>query len=1160
MKKNYLFSGFVLAFMFCTSSIFAQDWVKMMQDPTVKFSDVQNEFNIYYAAKKAEMDHERMIGNLKFWDRDSKTENEEEFEVPGYSIYKRWEWFQEPRKGPNGERVDPTRTWLEMENYNKMYPPQTQAGNWTYIGPPNVSNLSGAGRCNFLRVDPVTPTTLYTGSPAGGLWKSTNSGANWTTNTDQLNNVIGCTDIAIDPTNTQIMYLATGDGDAGDNNSVGILKSIDGGTTWNTTGLSFGMGAYRMVSKILINPTNTSIILAATSAGIYRSTDAGATWTDVLLGSYKDLEFQPGNPNIVYTCGTEFYRSTNNGVNWTLITSGLPIATNVSRMAIAVSAADANYVYMIVGLPAPNYGTEGFYKSTNAGVTWTKPSTPNIGTQQWYDLCIAVSPSNRDEVIIGGQTQFLRTTNGGTSFANNGNGTHVDYHDILFTGATTYYAASDGGVYRTTNSGGSWTNLDNDIQISELYGFGQSTSNANLSISGWQDNGTNIANPNWGQTMGGDGMLAFISKTNDNYMWGSQYNGSMNRSTNGGASWSACGTPAGTAAWVVPWKEDPNTFNTIYCGFNNMYKSTNGGTSWTVMGNLNLGTTTITQFAVSPANSQVIWVSAGGSLYKTNNGGTTWTTISAVPPGTISYIACHNTDANRAYITYSGFTNSNKVFQTNDQGVTWTNLSGSLPNVPINCVTYMNGSSDGLYIGTDVGVFYKDASFNVWQPFSSGLPRVIVTQIEIFYTGNKIRCSTYGRGMWESSYYVPGNYAPVCNFSANALIACPGAAIQYTDYSSGVPTTWAWTFPGGSPSSSSVQNPLVYYNTPGTYSVSLTVTNGNGSDSQTFNSYITIATSPNAAPTTTGDSVCSPGGIVNLLAVPSAPGTVRWWNAPGGGAIVATGNAYSPNISSTTTYYVDEAFPSTPSIYYAGAPDNTMGLGAFFTANDIRGDYFDVITPVIINTVDVYCNSAGNRTIEIIDPQGNTYADTTVFIPYSGNSPTTVTVNFTVYPGTNYFIKCRGLVDLYRNSAGAYFPYTTPAINVTGTNAGAGGYYYFFYNWTYTDIVCNTSRTPVTGVVYTCGNGINELFSEGDFSVYPSPNNGSFELAFLANTRDNFSVKVYDALGQVVMTEQVDNFAGHYSHHFDLASNGKGIYSIVVSNGINKSVRRMIVN
>ncbi|MEW6470025.1 MAG: T9SS type A sorting domain-containing protein [Bacteroidota bacterium] len=1147
MKKVYSFFAMLTALLLC-GSLFAQtqDWVQMMQDPTVNFYDVQKAFNIYYTAKKQELEQSP----------NAPVNERGEVKVPGFKQYKRWEWFQAPRVGPNGERFNPGQVWQEMQKYDDNYG-AFQAGNWTFIGPSNTSTLAGAGRLNFVRLHPTNPNTIFVGSPSGGLWVSTDGGQTWSTNTDNLPQVIGCTDVAFDPVNPNIMYMATGDGDAGDNYSVGILKSTDGGVTWSTTGLVFGMGQYKQISKILVDPNNGNNIVAATSAGIYRSTDAGATWTNVQQGSFKDMEFMPGTPTTMYACGTSFYRTTNNGASWTQITAGLPSATLLQRMAIAVTAADPQRIYL-VAMKATTYDMYGVYRSTNGGTSFTTLSTntPNIGNQGWYDLAIAANPTNALEVMLAGQTQFLKSINGGTSWTTIGTTTHVDYHDIVYTSGTTAYVASDGGIYRTTNNGTSFTNLNNNLAISQMYGFGQSATTNNLLITGWQDNGTNRYNGTWSISMGGDGMLCFISRTNNNNMWAEYYNGAMNRSTNGGASFSPCATPPGTGAWVTPWKESPTTGSTIYCGFQNLFRSTNGGVSWTALGTLpGLSTETVNQFAISPANTNVIWVSKGSSLYLTTNNGTTWTQITNIPPGNISYIACHNTDVNRAWITYSGFTNTDKVFQTTNQGASWTNLSASLPNIPVNCILYQAGSNNGLYIGTDCGVFYKDATMNVWQPFSTGLPNVVVTQIEDYAAGSKLRCSTYGRGMWESPYYVPGSYAPVANFGASATNACPGASITFTDWSAGQPTSWNWSFPGGTPSTSTAQNPVVSYSASGTYTVTLTVTNGNGSDTKTVTGYIVIASGP-TAPTTTGDQVCAPGGIVNLTATPSQPGTVRWWNAPGGGSIVNTGTTYNPNITATTTWYVDESFP-TGSPGSVGPTNNSMGTGAMFTANDIRGLYFDVLSPIVLNTVDVYCNSDGNRTIEVIDAMGNTYADTTIYIFQNPTIPIAIDLNFTLYPGT-YFIKCRGLVDLWRNSAGAVYPYTSPSVNITNSNAGTPGYYYYFYNWQYTNIVCNTNRTPVTGTVITC-TGMEGLFAEGSFSVYPNPNNGSFEVNFTADNTDNYTVTVTNTIGEVVYEDKVENFAGNYARKIDLMTAGKGVYLLTVSNGKHQSVKKVIV-
>ena len=543
-----------------------------------------------------------------------------------------------------------------------------------------------------------------------------------------------------------------------------------------------------------------------------------------------------------------------------------------------------------------------------------------------------------------------------------------------------------------------------------------------------------------------------------------------------------------------------------------------------------------------------------------NNGGTTWATMANVPSGTITGIACSNSDPLKAWITYSGFANTNKVFQTNDQGVSWINLSPSIPNIPVNCITYVNNSNDGLYIGTDVGVFYKDASLPVWQPFFDGLPNVTVTQLSIFYPTNKIRASTYGRGMWESDLYLAGSYAPDAAFGSNGKIACPGSAVQFADYTAGQPTTWNWSFPGGSPSSSTLQNPVVYYNTPGSFPVSLTVSNLNGTDSVTTSNFINISNSPFNAPTTVSAKRCGPGPV-NLTATGSGTGTLRWWDAQGGGNVVATGNTYSPNITGTTTYYVDEDFPS-GNQDFVGESNNTIGAGAFFTASDIRGLYFDVFNPVILNTVDVYPNSAGNRTIEIIDSQGNLFKDTTIFIPASPTIPVTINLNITLYPGTNYFIKCRGLVDLFRNSAGAIYPYisTFGDVNITNSNAGSPGYYYFFYNWSYTSITCNTGRTAATALDSCAIIGINTISnSVTNISVYPNPSNGVFSLHFDANVKDNYQVEITNTLGEVVYKELLNNFNGEYLKKLNIAEFGKGVYMLTVSNSGNEMVRKVMI-
>jgi len=1176
MKRLQLKSIFLSATFLFTTSLLSQDWVSKMQDPSVNFFEVQKTFNEYVVNYKA---------NYK------QANGTEPARIPGLKLYKRWEHFMEPRVSPTGERFDPSIVWQEMKKYQEQYG-TFGAGNWILIGPTNSipAGGGGSGRTNFVTQHPTNPSIIWTGSPSGGLWKSSDAGATWTTNTDNVAQVIGCSDLAIDPVNPNIMYLATGDGDGGDTYTVGILKTTDGGTTWNTTSFSFISANYRQTYKIIIDPTNTNVLLVATTAGIYRSTNAGATFTLTQSGSFRDIEFKPGTPATVYAVGTEYFRSVNNGVTWTkIITAPLPASSQVSRMALAVSAANPNYVYILAANPAasPGYGFQGIYQSVNSGVTFTKKTTTpaNImcwvssgtdvaaGGQGFYDLAFAASPTDAQEIIVGG-INVWRSTNGGTSFnivshwAGSGAPyVHADQHELEYVNGTTFFSANDGGLNKTINSGAVWTDLSQGLQIAQMYGFGQSATNPNLFLTGWQDNGTNHYNGStWSYRLPGDGGLAFISHANDQIQWGCFQFGSFNRSTDGGVNFSSCTSgiteyngSTGPGPFIAEWNEDLTTANTLYAGFTNVWKSTNGGASWTQLGTVSTSTAYVNAIAAAPTtNGQVILASKGGTLYRTTNGGTNWAQV-AGPPGGIIDIAFHPTNPNKAWITYSGFIATTKVYQTTNQGVTWTNISASLPNIPVNCITVDKNGNDALYIGTDAGVFFKDASMTIWQPFFQGLPKVRVYQLELFYSGNKIRAATFGRGLWESSLYTPGAYAPEANFTGNNFIGCPGLGVQYTDYSAGSPTSWNWSFPGGTPLTSTAQNPFVVYNTPGTFSVSLTSMNGNGTDTQTNGSYISISSTPSAPPTAAGKTMCGPA-TVTLTATPAAPGTVRWWNQPAGGSVLATGNTYAPSVNGTTSFYVDEAFPAS-GIDFIGALDKSMGGGMNFTGNDIRGLYFDVFKPVVINTVKVYAQNAGPRTIEIIDSNGNLVSDTTVNIPASPTNPATVTINRTVYPGTNYFIKFRGTVDAFRNSDGASYPYVdggSNAITITGSNA-TDQYYYFFYDWQFTNIVCNTGRTTVV-VTDTCSlTGVKDLFANGTLEIYPNPNNGQFTISFNVEKQDNYTVKISNTIGQSVYEETLQGFSGKYEKRMDIENYGKGVYMLSVTNSKNETVKKVMV-
>ena len=851
MKRNFLLISF-LALLSIPSFIFGQgdtNWVQLMSDPTANFYDVQAAFQNYWK--------DRPIQKGK-----------------GYKQFKRWEDYMAPRVYPSGDMTLPSLAYpnyLEWLNQVPVNPePSALLGNWSSLGPIGVSNGGGAGRINFVRFDPTNSAIVYVGAPDGGLWKTTNGGTTWTTNTDQLT-VIGCTDVAIDPTNTQVMYLATGDGEAGDSYSVGVLKSTDGGATWNTTGLNWTVNQGRLISRLLMHPTNSQILIAATSNGMYRTVDGGTTWTQTSTGNFKDAEFNPSTPNTVYAAGSIYRRSTDNGVTWTTISTGLP-TTGIERISIAVTPANAAYVYLLIGRSS-DQGLLGIYRSTDNGGTFTLrkgPTGPNLlgwesngsdaGGQAFYDLAIAASPTNAEYVLVGGVNSW-KSSDGGTTWTLNthwtGSGApyvHADVHAIEFLpgSGTTYFMGHDGGISKTTNTGTSFTDISGNMAIAQQYRIGLSATTAGRMVTGHQDNGTNMLNAGvWNQIYGGDGMDCFIDRTNNNTIYGSYVYGDYYKSTNGGASWTTITTGLPGGDWLCAWHQDPITAATLYAGGRSaMYRSTNGGTNWSALGTPS-GSGSILEFAIAPSNNQIIYSVKQNAVSKSTDGGTTWTNITGtIPTGSASVtnVTVSNTDPNVAFVTLSGYSSANKVFKTINGGTSWTNVSTGLPNVPCNTIVYQNGAANDLvYVGTDVGVFYKDNTMASWVSYMTGLPRVAVRDLEIFYTTGKIRAATFGRGAWESDLASLGANPPVAEFTASQTTICAGGTVTFTDQSAFAPTSWAWTFTGGTPATSTAQNPTITYSTAGTYNVTLTATNANGNNSITKSAYIVVLPSNGVA-------------------------------------------------------------------------------------------------------------------------------------------------------------------------------------------------------------------------------------------------------------------------------------------------------------------------
>ena len=388
----------------------------------------------------------------------SRKLSEDEKESPDAELFlqfKRWEYFWKDRVDPlKGTFPNPLHLVEQNDIKNKSeqvinykYPETVLANTWKYVGSPVVPKGSGAGRTNCITPMGSNNSQLWTGAACGGIWKTINGGALWQTTTDKLPS-LGISDIAYDY-KTNAIYAATGDADGQNCYSAGIFKSTDAGATWNITGLTFKTSSTRLISKILIHPSSSDILYAASNNGIYKSIDAGKTWTVKQAGNFRDIEFKPATPLTMYgVTQNSFYISTDGGEKWT-INSNTTFPSNTSRISIAVTNSSVNNVYALIS-SGNSFG--GFYQSTNSGQTWvakTSSLKPNIlgynydgqdnGGQGTYDLALAVSPTNPNIVFVGG-INIWKSTDAGKTWKisahwygdRNSPYVHADIHDLDF--------------------------------------------------------------------------------------------------------------------------------------------------------------------------------------------------------------------------------------------------------------------------------------------------------------------------------------------------------------------------------------------------------------------------------------------------------------------------------------------------------------------------------------------------------------------------------------------------------------------------------------------------------------------------------------------------------------------------------------------------------
>ncbi|UCH94070.1 MAG: hypothetical protein JSV88_27905 [Candidatus Aminicenantes bacterium] len=772
VKQLAKISIIILILFYYPASVHSQLWKSLTKKERPTFFEVQKVMNQFYHSMK-------------------------EGRKPGFKQFKRWEWFARDRLNKDGY-LDPALNWKGwLEKEERFGPASDAKGSWTPLGPAIMPGLSGLGRLNCIEFDPQNTDIIWVGAPTGGLWKSVDGGQTWTTNTDGLPN-LGVSDILIHPGNPDIMYIATGDKQRGSALSLGIMKSLDGGETWQFTGLNPDVTEKCKIGKMLMHPDNPEIILAAANKGVYKTTDEGDTWEKKVEGDFFDIEVHPNHSSIWYAsrAATGVYRSMDAGETWTRLTDGLPNpGPDIGRIAIAVSQSSPGVLYAVYCQDVVSqgwvWGLYGIYRSGDGGNTWTlQANSPNLlgwsdtgddtGGQGGYALIMDVNPENPNEVYVG-SVNIWKSRDGGVTWQIISTSIHVDHHDFAFLpgSSTTIFACHDGGLHKSTNNGTRWTDLSSGLGIHQVYRLAISPQDPNQVIIGAQDNGSSLLNRaiNWRAVYGGDGTVCMIDPGNNSNLYCSWQFGHLLLSTNGG--WNFYQIFYRNGAWITPFAINPFDPATLYAATDYVYMSTNRGSTWEGISS-RLSGELMRILKLAPSTTGCIYVSDGSRIFKTINTGNNWTELNTDEfPTFITDIAIHPHNHEILWVTIGGYGRWNsrftwfnipyeidkpKVFYSENSGITWTDVSGQLPNIPANCLA-IDPYSLGVYVGTDLGVFYSASGQGDWQRFDNGLPNVIVTDMAIQKTAAKIVAGTYGRGVWESllvsNPVTPGIYPPL---------------------------------------------------------------------------------------------------------------------------------------------------------------------------------------------------------------------------------------------------------------------------------------------------------------------------------------------------------------------------------------------------------------
>lgn len=718
---------------------------------------------------------------------------------------------------------------------------------WRERGPYNVG-----GRTRVIHLDLNDPErkTVWAGGVAGGLWKTTDIDAadpQWQKVNDYKENM-AIAGMAQDPNNPQIMYLGTGEGypNADAVAGLGLFKSTNGGDTWQLLPSTLN-GNFRYTREMIVTPQ--SHVYVATNRGLFRSADGGANWQKVLgtgLGTNDEMfDLVYASDGYLYASNTtSIFKSLSGNPNeWTKITK-LPVPSNLTRLEFSVCQADPNVIYCIGAIGG---GASPVYFTTDGGQTWIVGARPEDGNgfeftfgQAWYDLEIAVDPSNCTHVIAGG-VPIRRSIDGALSWAPFGGGIHVDQHITVFDeqNPKKIYFGNDGGIYRITlnDDGSVFRNEDKNLgyNVTQYYACAMHPDSfSNVFLGGTQDNGSHLLNNTeiapaqyvWG----GDGFMCHVDQNEPHLMMVSSQFANWGYSLNGGIDFNGGLDGNGGFYTASDYDSDKNI----------LYSQTNEGDfyRWQIddyfwqlvdVGNFDINYVSHIRVDDNVPGRIYLCTSGPSQIIRVDNAHS-GTSVTGELVGSFSgYIASldiENGNPDHLLVTLSNYGLPNNIIESKNGGQSWqgvegTAVPGNLPDMPVRWGIFNPNDATQAMIATEAGVWTTellDGNQTVWIPPmpGQGIPLVRTDMLEVRQSDKLVLACTHARGMFTTDVF--SNPAPFMDYKRvhylNSEMRFVGAGSLGAD-------SYAWNLGDGTLSSQ--ENPTHAYSQIGQYPVSLTI-------------------------------------------------------------------------------------------------------------------------------------------------------------------------------------------------------------------------------------------------------------------------------------------------------------------------------------------------